>query len=186
MMTKAGKTVAAFKEGLGCLWLATLAVAACAVCAVSVWFALPREPVIYLGQLEDFPPNQPVHRVLDADLAVYVVNLEGQLIAWDTQPALPRVCSRIKWITASNRFEDPCSGAKWCLDGTIADTRFVDVRSLDRYALEVTGDGAVYLHRFEKIAGSPLQEEAGLIANSSRFPPQGIYNCRHLSPDNSS
>jgi hypothetical protein len=145
------------RESLGCLWLATIGLTVCLGFGLFVWFVQPQEPVILLGQLNDFQPNQPVYQALSTDLAVYVVNLDGQLLAWDAWPALPKRCSRIEWVPFNHRFEDPCSAGKWCLDDTIADPRLDQVRSLDRYEVKITNAGEVWLYPVQKIEGTLLR-----------------------------
>jgi hypothetical protein len=167
-------------EGLAYSCLAGIGLALCALAAFSMWFALPREPVYILGHVGDFPPGEPQLRGLRPDLAVYVVNLDGRLLAWDAKPPLPQPCARIRWVEYSNRFEDPCSGAKWCADGSWADPRFTYARSLDLYPLEITDGGDVLLHAFRKIEGIPMPEELRREWQGvyDRLPPDEIYYCQ--------
>jgi|DewCreStandDraft_5_1066085.scaffolds.fasta_scaffold00322_28 hypothetical protein len=170
------------QEALACSCLAGMILALCALVAVSLWFALPREEVFSLGRVTDFPPGAPQYRVLRSDLAVYVVNLNGQLLAWDAQATAqyPYSC-RIKWVALNNRFEDPCSGAKWCADGALADLRFAGyARSLDLYPLEITVEGEVLLHPFRKVPGTPLPEEVRREWQGvpDRFPLPEVYECK--------
>lgn len=170
------------KEGMACSCLASIGLAVCVLAAFSLWFALPREEVFLLGRVADFPPGAPHYRALQPTLAVYVVNLDGQLLAWDAQATAqyPYSC-RIKWVALNNRFEDPCSGAKWCADGALADLRFAaSATSLNLYPLEITGEGEVWLHPFRKVEGTPLPEEVSREWRGvhDRFPPPEIYECK--------
>jgi hypothetical protein len=180
-MAKDNTSNISLRESIGYLWLGTIGLTICLGFGLLVWFAQPQEPVILLGRLNDFQPNQPTYQALSTELAVYVVNLDGQLLAWDAWPALPKRCSQMAWVPFNHRFEDPCSGAKWCLDGTIADPRFDQVRSLDHYKVEITNAGEVWLYPAQKIEGTPWPDEARFDVRPNQLPPDEIYYCQHLN-----
>ena len=166
------------RELAGWMWIAALCGTMTAIGAAVFWAAIPRERVIPLGYKSDFPIGQPVYRALDPDIVIYLVNLDGQLIAWDGHPPLAQPCSLIKWVPTTNRFEDPCSGDKWCLDGTIADSRYAVARTLDRYLLEVDHNNRVWLHTSQKIRGTsgPDYSQVGSAGNLAFTG----YHCEHL------
>jgi hypothetical protein len=75
------------------------------------------------------------------------------------QPATLATGTRclIRWVPINNRFEDPCSGNKWCLDGTIADNRNGAERMLDRYRVDM--DGTVWLRPEQLATGMPMMTD---------------------------
>lgn len=168
------------REWLSCNFLAALAVAAGLLCAGAFWFALPREAAIRLGHISDFAPGPPHYRALRSDLAVFLVNRNGQLIAWDARPRVAGMC-RIRWVGINNRFEDPCTGAKWCIDGSIADDRFGARQTLGQYTLEIEEGGEVFLHPSQKISGRPVSNAGGRARPGDTLPPAEMYDCQHLN-----
>ena len=147
------------REFLSCLGLGVLAATIIAFCVVVFYAVLPRETRLPLGPQTAFLPDQPVHLALDSRTDVFVVNLDGQLIAWDANsPVTGFTRCYYKWVPTNHRFEDPCSGDKWCLDGAVADNRITPARTLDRYKLDVDGDGSVWLHPDQIISGTPFPD----------------------------
>jgi hypothetical protein len=147
------------RELAGWIGLATLGVALLALCAVVGWSLLPRERLLPLGLESSFPLDQPQPRALERGIRVFVVNLNGQLIAWDAQAPVSRGTRCFyKWVPTNHRFEDPCSGSKWCLDGTVADDRYGPVRTLDQFRLTVDRAGNVWLDPDKKLLGTPAVE----------------------------
>ena len=139
--------------------LAALGVFLIALCAVVGWSILPRERRLPLGTQAEFPVDKPQARALDPGIHVFVVNLHGQLIAWDSKaPVTKGTRCNYKWVPTNHRFEDPCSGNKWCLDGTVADDRYGPVRTLDQYRVEVDSNGNVWLHPDQIVLGTPAPE----------------------------
>ena len=139
--------------------IAALGVFVLTVCGVVGWALVPRERRLSLGPRSSFPIDRPEYRALDTQVHVFVVNLHGELIAWDASAAVDRPCSLIKWVPANHRFEDPCTAGKWCLDGTVADSRIAPgsaIRRLDRYRLEVDEAGNVWLYPDQKTLGTPV------------------------------
>ena len=137
--------------------LATLAVAMLAVCGVVGWSLLPRERRLSLGPQTSFPTDQPKFLALDPSIYIFVVNLDGELVAWNAV-APTEGGYHYKWVPTNHRFEDPASGDKWCLDGTVVDQRFTPARTLDQYRLEVDQAGNVWLYPNQKILGTPAAD----------------------------
>ena len=134
--------------------LAALGVFLIAVCGVVGWAIMPRERRLLLGAQAEFAVDKPQARALDPGIHLFVVNLRGQVIAWDAKaPVTKGTRCNYKWVPTNNRFEDPCSGSKWCLDGTVADDRYGPVRTLDQYRIKVDGSGNVWLYPGQKIQG---------------------------------
>jgi hypothetical protein len=167
------------RELAGWIGLATLAIAVMAACAVVGWSLLPRERRLALGAQSLFPVDRPETRAVDPGIHVFVVNLRGQLFAWDMNaPVEKGTRCFYKWVPTNHRFEDPCSGDKWCLDGTVADDRNGPARTLDSYRLTVDANGIVWLYPDQLILGTPAP------ANTPGPPPPdvqgGFYYCSGL------
>lgn len=99
----------------------------------------------------------PILRTVDRDIKVYLVRFDSALRAWDT--SAPLSGCRFVWEAFKRRFEDPCSGAKWCINGTIADLRFKDTTTLRGYEIELTAEGQVRVYPLKPIAGTPLSPD---------------------------
>ena len=166
------------RERLAYVFLAALAASALLICAGLGWAAVPRERRVRLGTVEEFPEGKPAHFALAEYPPVYGVRLAGTPVAWDARAPVEGRSTRCRfvWVPTNNRFEDPCSGNKWCLDGTIADNRYGPSRTLDRYALIVDPDGQVWLRPDRVVLGSP-QPGAHAVHTSTASSP---YLCDHL------
>lgn len=168
------------RETLTYIWFVSLAILLL-LSAVMTWrYTIPTAPRIHVGNRAEFTTGAPRLHHLSATLAVYIVNLDGQFYAWDTEAAVPQPCAQIHWHAGFNRFEDSCSGAKWCADGTIADGRIPQTRTLTRYPLEISAAGDLYLLPWRKQQGDPspaLWHEPHAI---DWMPPTELYTCQHL------
>lgn len=139
------------------LFVLVLLLAACVIIAAVVWFALPREQPVSLGVVDDLDRYEPNFVPVSADLAVYLIHAEEEIVAWSA--ISPRSGCRIKWVGFNDRFEDPCCGGKWCADGQVADLRYMGMLSLARYEIEVTGAGEILLYPWRVTEGQPLSEQ---------------------------
>ncbi|MBC7809663.1 MAG: Rieske 2Fe-2S domain-containing protein [Burkholderiales bacterium] len=129
------------REFLYYIWGASMALLLGETTAGIIWFALPRFGVGTFGG--DFiypsesvpavpgsaPQNEPVGRF-------WMSNAEEGVVA------LYNVCTHLgclpKWVPSNNRFECPCHGSKYQLDG-----RYIEgpaPRSLDRFRMDITFD----------------------------------------------
>ena len=163
------------REIIGWIGLVTVCLTALVMCAALTWAAIPRERGLELGSVSDLPTGQPEHRAL-AIGTIYLVNLNGTPIAWEARAPVEGTRCIIRWVPTTTRFEDPCSGNKWCLDGTMADNTYGADRTLDRYVLEVDADGTVWLQPLKQATGVPrwLSDTPDLI-------PSPNYHCDHLA-----
>lgn len=125
--------------------------------AVSFRFLLPHREPVRVASLGDLAEGKPLFRPIDRDLAVYLVRLGDKIQAWDA--IVPISGCRIRWVAFNNRFEDPCSGAKWCIDGTFADLRHEEATTLRRYEVAVTDGGEIFIDPLSRIDGEPFPEE---------------------------
>ncbi len=145
------------REFLYILWAAAFIVLIVSVAAVSYWYLRPHEEPVPVANVTDLESSDPLFRAIDDDLAVYIVRFDGEPRAWDAVSPVSKC--RFSWVVINHRFEDPCSGAKWCVDGTIADRRFRDATSLQSYEIEVHSDGQILVYPLKKIAGEPLSPD---------------------------
>ena len=130
--------------------------AACAAAAASIWFFLPRSPDLVVVSVDELTSSAPVYVSIQPGLSVYAVKVDGGVAIWDA--ASPVSGCRVHWVKLEGRFEDPCSGAKWCLDGSIADHRFREATTLTYYPAELSRDGDVLINPLELRHGSPLPQ----------------------------
>ncbi|MBE2239583.1 MAG: hypothetical protein IAE81_17470 [Caldilineaceae bacterium] len=144
-----------------------------------VRFLWPAPARYDLGTVAALRARAPQRRDLADGLVVYLVDLDGELVAWDALPPLPNGCGPLRWVASNNRFEEPCVGGKWCADGSIADVRFPDARTLTRYALAIE-DGHVYLNPQRREEGEPLAAAWRRSWPPDWMPPDELYYCRQL------
>ena len=126
------------REFLYYIWGASIALLLGEATAGLVWFALPRFKEGTFGGVFSFAPD----KVPAADSAPVNV-AEGRF--WVSQPnaglvVLYGVCTHLgclpKWSETNHRFECPCHGSKYQLDGTYIEGPAP--RSLDRFATTLT------------------------------------------------
>ncbi len=136
------------------LWAAAFIALIVSVAAVSYWYLRPHEEPVSVANVTDLEASDPLFRAIDADIAVYIVQFDGELRAWDAVSPVSKC--RFSWVDINRRFEDPCSGAKWCIDGTIADRRFRNATSLQSYEIDIHSNGQIVVYPLKVIAGEPL------------------------------
>lgn len=120
-----------------CLYL--LLIALFTLIGTLIWigfrYALPQPKLVVVGNLADFPPSNEPYRYVNDKVDVYIVNTENKLFAF--VPKTPNVWQcKVRWVSANQRFEEPCLGAKFALTG--AYLFGPGVRGLDRYNVHVT------------------------------------------------
>ena len=162
------------REFLYLLWAAAFIVLAIGVTAVSFWYFRPHSRPVLVANIADLASANPLFREADPGLVVYVVQFEEQVRAWDAVSPLSG-CGVI-WVPINRRFEDPCSGAKWCLDGEIADRRFKKATSLRDYEIDVRSDGQILLYPLKRTSGEPLSP--GLWVYDPMAVNNALVNCR--------
>src|SRR5258707_4782201 len=87
--------------------LAALGVFLVALCGFVGWSLLPRERLLPLGPQSGFPTDRPEYRALDPGIYIFVVNLRGELFAWDANAPVDQPFSRISWGPTTFRVDDP-------------------------------------------------------------------------------
>ncbi len=161
------------------LWLALGLLLALAFALMVTRFVLPRNSPVRVAALADLTPGRPIPFALDDETNLWLVRLGDAVHAWAAMPPAPVGCAPLLWVGENNRFEDPCSGAKWCADGSLADIRFHDAPTLTGYATKVRA-GAVYVW--------PLRPQPGALATPPLpvpgavdwLPPDEVYYCENV------
>src|SRR5258707_13830824 len=92
--------------------LAALGVFLVALCGFVGWSLLPRERLLPLGPQSGFPTDRPEYRALDPGIYIFVVNLRGELFAWDSNAPVAQPSSCIRRVPTNFRFEDPPTAGK--------------------------------------------------------------------------
>lgn len=126
------------REFLYYIWGASMALLLGEATAGLIWFALPRFKEGTFGGIFNFPPDKvpPVdsHPVTEPAGRFHVSNVDRGLVV------LYQVCTHLgclpKWVESNHRFECPCHGSKYQLDGTYIEGPAP--RSLDRFATTIT------------------------------------------------
>jgi len=112
-------------------------------------YTLPVPKLVRLGSLADFPPSPTPYRVAKQHPIVYVVNTGKALQILDVQDPHRWGC-RILWDESNHRFDDPCLGSKYALDGIYV--YGPSARSMDYYAYRII-DGNVWANMTNKLLG---------------------------------
>ena len=112
-------------------------------------YTLPAPNWVQLGSLADFPPSATPYRIARQHSIVYVVNLGEELQILDVKAPHQWGC-RILWDESNHRFDDPCLGTKYALDGIYV--YGPSARSMDHYAYRII-DGNVWADMTNKLLG---------------------------------
>lgn len=132
------------------LLFAVVGLFAFAIIAGLIWYALPRNyPGQYFnaGFVTDYPPSDiPYHL---RDIPGWVVNIDGEIVVFDGRTT-HKPCL-YAWNAANLRFEDPCHGSKYRLDGLLLEAPAR--RDLDRYEYSIQ-NGELIVHTSEIITGA--------------------------------
>jgi cytochrome b6-f complex iron-sulfur subunit len=145
------------REVLYYILFAALLLFSALIVALTYWVLSPRGDTIRLDRAA-YPPAHTPYEVRLDDISFWLVNLDGHVIAFDafTPGVPPRARTRpcmYTWSVANGRFEDPCFGAKFTLDGSYIEGPAL--RSLDRYAVRVTED-TLRIDVTDVIPGAPI------------------------------
>ncbi|MCA9935948.1 MAG: ubiquinol-cytochrome c reductase iron-sulfur subunit [Ardenticatenaceae bacterium] len=151
------------REFLYYIWGASIALVAAQSAGLLVWFLIPKFREGEFGgkfpvSLDSLPPDPNSEPVNFADGRFWLVNLDttqSNALMYqaedESQPikgvaAIYKVCTHLgciySWTPANDRFECPCHGSKYRLDGRRIESPAP--RSLDRFKLEALAeDGTV-------------------------------------------
>lgn len=124
------------------LLFAAFALFGATVTAAALWYlSSPNPGPIELGPITDFPPADHPYLFRQDELSVWIVHTEEGIKVFDKrtpyayQPGRPCIYA---WGEANGRFEDPCSGSKFTLDGRLFDPPAE--RNLDQYPVIIKND----------------------------------------------
>lgn len=147
------------------------------ITGLSVWFySGTAEPSTWVtvGQISDFPvPNEQGEirpyriPITDSDY-VWVTHNEGEIRVFSPYTTMRwlsvhgELGCRYAWNRASGRFEDPCSGSKYRLDGVIISGPAT--HDLNQYTTTIEQDGEILINTNQLTAGQCRQ----LYTGSSR------------------
>jgi len=109
-----------------------------AVIAALGWFASPRGENVSLGLVESYPPGDQPYDVTNNDMHLFVINTGASILVLDASSTRPICFADVFWNPARERFEDPCHGAHYRLDGQWFEGP--PARDLDRYPVRIEGD----------------------------------------------
>lgn len=137
-------------------------------------------------ELADYPPSPAPYRIEDGDFWL-VHTPDGQLMAFI--PIAPTYAPhvtidecRYSWTPANQRFEDPCSGDKWELNGQLnvaASSELWSNRDLDQYGLTVT-DGSIFVQTHQIIEGVAIDHT--LLAQDEQYGVRLVVDSTNFSP----
>jgi cytochrome b6-f complex iron-sulfur subunit len=124
------------------LLFAALALFGAAITAASLWYlSSPKPGPIELGPITDFPPADHPYPVRLDETSVWVVHTGEGITVFDKRTPYAYTAGRpciVAWVEANGRFEDPCSGSKFTLDGRLIDPPAE--RNLDQYPVIIKND----------------------------------------------
>jgi cytochrome b6-f complex iron-sulfur subunit len=134
------------REFLSYIWGASIALAFGGASAGLAWYMLPREnPKEVYTFTYGLPPRGSTARVPQAHMNEWNRRFIMSHTDDDSLIALHRLCTHehcfVKWVPLNHRYECPCHGAKFELDGTYIEGPAP--RHLDRFLITVTfADGS--------------------------------------------
>jgi len=117
-----------------------------------LWYLDPQHQYQRVGKLSDFAPSPGPYPITLGAARVYVVNTGTELFAINSRYRTmnPAWRCQVVWVPTNTRYEDPCSGAKFDLDGSWLSTAYVpaelEPRGLERWAVQVR-NGEVWVNR---------------------------------------
>lgn len=107
--------------------------------AATLWYLTPRPRLVMIGNVKNFPPADDPYYIAQGDAVyLFIVNTGQEFIAFDARSTTTEERCRVKWVPINERFEDPCCGSKFTLDGTYIEGPAV--RNLDRYPVTIRGE----------------------------------------------
>jgi hypothetical protein len=158
---------------------ATVLTMLAALAGIFLWFALPRPQVFDLGPTDGFVINQPSYQGVIArngnTTSLVIVRLADQVLVFDRYAGSCHY--RYVWVPTNNRFEDPCSGYKWAINGTLLSypPEFSPPsRDLDQYETFVH-DGHLFVNLDKKQTGQIRAEQPPEVICSN-----GPFSCQLL------
>jgi hypothetical protein len=141
------------------LLFASLILFGATITAASLWYLHPPKPgPIDIGAITDFPPAPRPYLVKleEVSSSIFIVNTGEEILALDRRTPFTFIGRRCyyAWVEANGRFEDPCSGSKFTLDGQLIVSPAP--RNLDQYILTVK-NGRLFIDPAHLIPGETAE-----------------------------
>ena len=139
------------------LFLATLSLFLLLIADLALWYMLPREGVrlihVEIGNVEDYPLSDRPYAIRAEDVSLFIVHTELGWLAFDGRTPFIRPC-RYVWTEVNERFEDPCYGSKFSLDGRLLEGPAS--QNLNRYPV-VEESGKIFVNLTRLIPGESVE-----------------------------
>jgi hypothetical protein len=120
--------------------------------AALIQYLTPDRPTVSIGSVSEYPPGAEPRWVAVGTWQFWVVNLDGEIVVFNPVSTLRSLPCRVKW-TSNQRFESPCGGEKFEIDGTWA---FGPApRDMDRYGYTIDERGQIMVDVWDVILGAP-------------------------------
>lgn len=152
------------QEAMFYFWLAALLWLGMALVGVLIWSVSSASisPLVRVGAVADFPPRArpyslPIEIKGQPSVGVYLVNTGAEILALNakninTLASYP--CEeRIVWVPVNGRFEGPCTGDKFALDGKWISVRGEVKRGLQSFPVEIR-EGEIWVDVSQAILGN--------------------------------
>lgn len=128
------------REFLYYIWGAGVGLLGIGACGAATWFALPKETEedskSRLGiDLKTIPPLDTMPKGIPEG-RFWLANTSKGLLVFSIKCTFTRQPCLYKWVPTNHRFECPCCGSKFGLDGSVISG--IASRNLDRYMIRVT------------------------------------------------
>lgn len=147
------------RERVGWIFIGSVILLALFALVLSYRFVVPTVNQYYtvVGYLDDFPPSPNPYLFRTDSSIVYVANIDGELMVFSPRtPATTRCLFR--WQEGNRRFEDPCSGSKFTLDGLYIEGP--SVRGLDMHPVHVSNEQKIIIRFDSVMLGWPASPSA--------------------------
>jgi cytochrome b6-f complex iron-sulfur subunit len=123
------------------------------IATLSLVYALPRNSEgsvrVSVGTTADFPSMERPYAVTVEGSHLFIVHTETGWLALDRRTPAFRSCL-FAWTEANQRFEDPCYGSKFTLNGDLLEGPAT--RNLDQYRI-IEKSGELFVDLTTKIPG---------------------------------
>lgn len=150
------------QEAMFYFWLAALLWLGVALTGVLIWSVSSASisPLVRVGAVADFPPRArpyslPIEIKGQPSVRVYLVNMGAEIIALNaTYTSSQFSCTeRVVWVPTNGRFEGPCTGDKFALDGKWISVMGEVKRGLQSFPVEIR-EGEIWVDVSQAILGN--------------------------------
>ena len=166
------------REFLYYIWGASMALTTAGSTGAVLWFAFPIPRAGEFGSefrkpIDELPEVGAAPKAFES-LKIWLINTDRGILT------VFKVCTHLgclyKWVPTNARFECPCHGSKFQLDGTWIEGPAP--RSLDRFAAVIEDEEGNELARTDE-QGNPLEVPSGaafIVVDTSQRPIKGELN----------